>query len=787
MKRASGNRAAAAIAAGVVLAIAYPAAEASAEIENVVVTARKREEPVQEVPLAITAISGVQMEKSGIDDLGDLQYQTASLFLRPASASSQSLFLIIRGQSQADTLLTTDSSVGVYVDNVYVPRQLGLKGALYDIERVEVIKGPQGTLFGRNTTGGAINITTKRPDYDGFHGFIEGEYGRFDRTVVGGAINIPVVQDKFAVRLTGKFDAHDGYGRSLLDGSERADNEEYLARIGIVIDPTEKLNISITGDYQHLEGRGAVHQLVYPGTFDPANGVIPAGIIQAGIDVGGLNPADIPNGPTFLPGVTAGYNYLNSLSVGQRGLSYENYAQPFEGVGFETYGIGGTITVDLDWSQIKSVTGYREFNRFSRLDLDASEVNLFRGDNFTKAHFFSQELQLLGTSFDDKLEWVVGGFYSDEGGNDVNTNYALNALNPFNPNISDGLVTNKSWAIFAQTTYHITDALSLTAGGRYTKEKKSLVARNRFYNGAGGFNCNIPTDPAIKPDPNVCEGFFSDTFDGWSWLFSADYKVTDGALVYAKTSRSFRGGGQNLRGTTDPTSFTPFAPEFAQDYEIGVKADFLDRRVRLNLAGYITDYNDIQRSVIKSTPQGGIVTLLQNAAKGVIKGFELEATAIPVEGLTLKGTVSLTDAKYKEFTDVNPLTGLPRDRSGEPFVVPKWTYSASARYDVPIGENTLGFQVDWYYQSGVNFLPAKNAAVPAGTGFQNGYGLLNARIDFEIEAWGVEVALYGKNLTNEKYLVDAVDFTNSALSHASGVIGEPRIWGIQLKKKFGAN
>ena len=757
------------------------------EIENVVVTARKREEPVQEVPLAITAISGVQMEKAGMDDLSDLQYQTASLFLRPASASSSSLFLIIRGQSQADTLLTTDSSVGVYIDNVYVPRQLGLKAALYDIERVEVIKGPQGTLFGRNTTGGAINITTKRPDYDGFHGFIEGEYGRFDRTVVGGAVNIPVVQDKFAVRLTGKFDARDGYGHSLLDGSKRADNEESLARIGIVIDPTEHVNISITGDYQHLEGRGAVHQLVYPGQFNPGAGIIPAGILSAGIDVGGLIPSDIPNGPTFLPGVTAGYNYLNSISVGQRGLSYNNYAQPFEGVGFETYGIGGTITVDLGWSEFKSITGYREFNRFSRLDLDASPVNLFRGDNFTKAHFFSQELQLLGTAFDDRLEWVFGGFYSDEGGNDVNTNYALNAVNAFNPNISDGLVTNKSWALFAQTSYHITDALSLTAGGRYTKEKKSLIARNRFFNGVNGFNCNIPNDPAIKPDPNVCEGFFSSTFDGWSWLFSLDYKLNEGTLLYAKTSRSFRGGGQNLRGTTDPTSFTPFAPEFAQDYEIGIKADFLENRLRLNLAGYITDYSDIQRSVIKSTPQGGIVTLLQNAAKATIKGLEFEATAIPVDGLTLKGTLAMTDAKYNEFTDVNPLTGLPRDRSGEPFVIPKWTYSASVRYDLPVGENTLGFQVDWYHQSGVNFLPSKNAAVPAGTGFQKGYGLLNARIDFEIEAWGVEVALYGKNLTNEKYLVDAVDFTNSALSHASGVIGEPRIWGIQLKKKFGGD
>jgi iron complex outermembrane receptor protein len=769
---------------GTVLVSIVPGVAWAAEIENVVVTARKREELVQDVPLAITAISGFQMEKAGIDDLSDLQYQTASLFLRPASAASSSLFLIIRGQSQADTLLTTDSSVGVYIDNVYVPRQLGLKAALYDIERVEVIKGPQGTLFGRNTTGGAINITTRRPHYDGVDGFIEGEYGRFDRTVLGGAVNIPVVQDKFAVRLTGKFDQRDGYGRSLIDGSDRADNEEYLGRIGVTIDPTENVNISITGDYQHLKGRGAVHQLVYPGQFNPGAGIIPAGILAAGIDVGGLNPADIPNGPTFLPGVTAGYNYLNSISVGQRGLSYDNYAQPFEGVGFETWGIGGTITVDLGSSEFKSITGYREFNRFSRLDLDASPVNLFRGDNFTKAHFLSQELQLLGTAFDDSLEWVFGGFYSDEGGNDINTNYALNAVNAFNPNISDGLVTNKSWALFAQTTYHVTDALSLTAGGRYTKEKKSLIARNRFYNGAGGFNCNIPNDPVIKPDPNVCEGYFSSTFDGWSWLFSADYKLNDGALVYAKTSRSFRGGGQNLRGTTDPTSFTPFAPEFAQDYEIGVKADFLDNRVRLNLAGYITDYSDIQRSVIKSTPQGGIVTLLQNAAKGIIKGVEFEATAVPTDGLTLKGSLALTDAKYKEFTDINPLTGLPRDRSAEPFVIPKWTYSVGARYDVPVGDNTLGFQVDWYYQSGINFLPSKNAAIPANTGFQNGYGLLNARIDFQIEAWNLEIAVYGKNLTNEKYLVDAVDFTNSALSHASGVIGEPRIWGIQFKKRF---
>ncbi|MGE0666940.1 MAG: TonB-dependent receptor [Sphingomonadales bacterium] len=772
------------VAACAVIGAGPMAAQAQTKLESVTVSARKREEAAQTVPLAITALSAADLEQQGVEELLDIQYQTPGLFLRPVAGSPSSTILILRGQSQADSLLTTDASVGVYVDGVYVPRQLGLRASLYDIEHVEVVKGPQGTLYGRNTTGGAVSITTAKPSHDGFGGFAEAGYGRFDAWEAGAAVNLPLVADKLAVRLTGQFRDRDGYGRSAFLDEERADDNQVLARVGIMADPNDKVNVSITGEYQRAKNKGAIHQLAYPTAFNLGAGIVPAGVIATAVEIGALNPADIPSGPTFVPGLFAGFDYLQGLVGGVGGNIYTNTAGDPEFAFFEAYGLAATITVDLGWADLKSITGYREFTNNRIIDLDGSPLHIFRGELFSHSSFVSEEVQLVGNSFSDRLEWVLGAFYSSESGHEVNANYALNAINPANPATNDGDVSNSSWAAFAQGTYAITDALRFTAGVRYTEETKKLTSRN--FSGEGPFyQCSLPTDPDIRPDPNVCEAYFSDTFDAVSWLFSLDYRLTDTVLAYAKSSRGFRGGGQNLRGSSDPVSFMPFAPETATDFELGIKADMLDQRLRLNLAGYVTKYKEIQRSVIFPTPQGNVVTILTNAAKATISGFEAEATAIPVDGLTLKASASLTDAEYDEFMDIDPVTRLPRDRSDELFAIPKWTYSASARYDLPVGENTLGLQLDWYWQSKVDFSPSSGPGVPASVGVQKAYGLLNARLDFYVEAWDLEVAVFGRNLANEKYFVDFVDFTSTPIGHVVGVVGEPRVWGIQLKKRFG--
>lgn len=752
-------------------------------IDEVVVSARRREESLQDVPMAISAFSADDLARHGVAEFKDIQYRTPGLFLRPVAGSPSSTVLSLRGQTQADSLLTTDSSVGVYVDGVYVPRQLGLKSALYDIEHVEVLKGPQGTLYGRNTTGGAVGLRTVRPDHDGVHGFLEGEYGRFDRINLGGAVNVPLVEDRLAMRAVVRRQQRDGYGRSTFLNRDLADNDEWLLRLAFDAVLSERVHLAVTGQYQDLDQSGAIHQLTFPGTLDLAAGQIPASAIAAGVELGELDPADLATaGPTFVPGVMAGFAFLESqLLGGPDGNLFTNTAGDREFVSFESHSLAATLTVELPWGELVSTTGYRKFENARTIDLDGTFLGLFRGELNSESEFISQELHLLGSAFEERLDWIVGAYYSNEEGDEQNPNFALNAINPNNPAASDGSIDNSSWALFGQGSYAVNERVNVTAGLRYTEETKKLTSRN-FVGAGPNPICNLPDDPVARPDPNVCEARFSDTFSDWSWLLSVDYSFEHPTLLYARTSRGFRGGGQNLRGNTDITSFIAFEPEYATDYEVGIKTDLFDRRLRLNLAAYYTDYEDIQRSVIFPTPEGNVVTVLVNAAEATIRGLEFDALAQLGDHWSIEAGLALVDASYDEFIDVDPVTRGPRDRSNEDFNTPKWTSDLLLRYERDVQGNRLGMQVHGYWQSSVNYNPASR---PPGAGRQGSYALYNARVDLHIPRWDLDLVLFGRNLTNKTYFVDKVDFTTS-LGYIVGVVAEPRTWGLQVKKRFGS-
>ena len=762
---------------------AVAATASSGAIEEIVVTARKREESLQDVPVAVSAFSGNDLARQSVQEFIDLNAQLPGVYVSMVQHHASMATVAIRGQAQADTLMTTDSSVGVYVDGINLPRQQGLNANMFDIERVEVLKGPQGTLYGRNTTGGAINVVTRKPDYDGVHGFLEGTGGNENFTQVAGAVNVPLAETA-AARIAVQKTDQDGWGESRVTGNDLYDQDELFVRGSFMADPTDRLNILVQADYLKVDENGAAEKLLQPGgnPFDPANvrGSTPA--IVAGVELGVLNPADIPSaanpvpGPTFVSGVMAGYAAMAAYADGEL-LKTDSGTDTFSDA--TLWGGGVTISYDLtDTLTIQSISGYRNWEADGQLDMDGTPFSILHPLMQADADFFSQELQLLGAS--DRFDWVVGAYYSKEDGEDGSTTTAVAAINPFQPNVLDGHVENSSWAVFGQGTYSVTDRMNVTAGLRYTEEKKKLTSSNRVFNQlTQQFVCELP--PGGVPI-DQCAASFSDSFNDPSWLLAADYRLNDGVMVYGSIAKGFRGGGQNLRGGSDPSSFSAFEPETATTYEVGLKGDFFDRLARLNAAAYFTDYQDIQRSIIVPGSGGNVVTILTNAAEAEITGFELEGWLYPTEHLTLFATVGYMDFEYKDFSSLGQDGVTVIDRTGEPISLPGWQYSLSARYDQPIGPNLLGLQVDYSWQDEFNDSPT-SVAPDANT--IESVGLWNARLEYTLIDAGVTLALWGKNLSDEVYVAHTTDFSGN-IGHTVGVISRPRSFGLTARWDLGS-
>lgn len=736
---------------------------ASSGIEDIVVTARKRAESVQDVPVAITAMSGDQMVDRSVKDITDIAASTPSFFAQTSSADPAALLVSMRGQSATDALMTLDSPVGVYVDGVYLPRSIGLRAAMVDIERVEVLRGPQGTLFGKNTTGGAVSITTRQPDLletGGFVSMILGERGKMEAT---GALNVPLVRDVLAVRAVVQYSGNNGYGRNLL-GQRIGGDVTKTGRLNVAFAPSDRLRVNLSADYQRIKGDGIITRLSW---LNPIGGAAPlpapTNLLRATLAQQGL--ADTPANRA------TAYAFLEQALLGNgTGSFYDAPTTSPQSNEYEGYGVSGTIEYDVsDYLSVKSITANRWADRDSYVDFDGTPMVLFEPHYVTQSKVFSQELQLLSDPA-ERLSWILGGYYSKETGNEFTVSRTLPPILPTNPGISDGDVTNKSVAVFGQANYRVSDAVRVTAGLRWTEETKSLLTRNR-----NALGCNIPTSIRIN---GACEGYLSDTYSDWSYLVSLDWTPGSGTLFYARTSRGFKGGGQNLRGqASDPRTFNPFRPETVTDYEVGAKLDLFDRRLRMNLAGYHAIYEDIQRSTSIQPPVGSATTLITNAAKAKINGIEAEITAQPTDRLTLNVNSSYTDAGYSRFID--PILG---DRSDERFPVPRWTLATNLTYELPTSLGDLKFIAGWNWRSATSLRPA---ALVQSSVTQKAYGLVDTRISLHVDAIDADVAVFAKNLFDKKYIVGAVDLDRT-LGYNIVNVGTPRLIGVEFRKSFGS-
>ncbi|PEQ10901.1 TonB-dependent receptor [Novosphingobium sp. PC22D] len=782
-------------------------------LEEIIVTARKRAENLQETPVAITAMTGGMLEERQITNVAEVARFAPNVNISPVaniSGSSASITSFIRGVGQTDFNITVDPGVGVYVDGVYVARSVGALLDMADISSVQVLRGPQGTLFGKNTIGGAIVVNSVEPQYD-FDMKLEAATGRFNRADFKGMVNVPL-SDILAMRAVASYETRDGYQKRLFDGGRQGNKDSFGGRIAFKWEPTDKLTVNLSGDINIRREEMAASTLV--DLFESPN------LLQV-VDLNGRT--------VVFPSSTYAWNKLQG-GAGFCGADGElapvndprcattqwitgDIDSTWSGAknqsDFDLWGTNLTLDYDFGDISLKSISSYRDQKATIQFDFDGTPHPYLTLTNNIDLWQASQELQLTGSVLNDRVKFVLGGYYLKEKGQDKN-----NLLFGFADFFSGGKIDNDSYAAYLQATIEVTDRLSITPGIRYTDETKrfdpSFQTINVDYTAPLGQAGIIPypegvfiafsqcvtgqpepllvTDPASPlfgfPLPGGCEPAATNPGGNhifpavqvavkakeWTPAISADYKITDDILVYASYSKGFKNGGFTQRVFPAEQVAPEFRPEFVESYELGLKTELLDRRLRLNFAAFMSNYDDIQVVVSE-----GIAPRARNAGSGRIKGFEVEGEASPTDWLSLTFGVGYLDAYYRS---IDPLA-FPVNLDSKFAFVPEWTGSASFNADVYEGDmGRLALRGDWSYQS-ETFKDAINSPQLR----QPGYSVFGASASFTEKSEHFTVTAGVTNLTDERYIQGGyVD--PFVAGTAVATYSRPREWFLKLAYKY---
>ncbi|WP_417320681.1 TonB-dependent receptor [Emcibacter sp.] len=749
-------------------------------LEEITVTARKREENLQDTPISITAFSAGGLEARGISDISQIGEFTPNLVFdntAAIAATSSAAAIYIRGVGQIDWALPTDPGVGLYVDGVYIARSVGGVMDLLDVERVEVLKGPQGTLFGRNTIGGAMSITTKKP-HEELEGYAEATIGSYDRTDLRFGINVPLSETFFA-NFAGSRKKRNGYVKNLLPGGpDLGDEDAWAGRAAFrwLASDNLEINLAIDGTREREAPAANVLIGVDEGQFFPmvTNNVIPLRTDYHGLPVPSAvcsdmsNPARLSDTSCWNAQWIAGPFETYSQHTTQNEFVNNIIGRPMEPKAeLDLWGVSLDVDYDINESiTLKSITAYREVEGYWARDVDHSPLLILQTVNEFTQEQFTQEFQVLGNSMEGKLNWIVGLYYFNETGNHIDVIEIPGAV--FD---SGGSIDNTSKAVFGQATYDFTNKLSLTLGARYTDEDKkfdpdSTVAQD---NGLG-----YPVGTAVLPITGVGEQK-AEVFDIHANLA---YRWTEELMTYASYSEGYKGGTFTQR-VFPPRDDIPLAdPETVKAYELGFKSTWADNRVRLNGAFFLTDYTDMQVNVTERSPGGtdadiGIIT--RNAAAAEIKGAELELIAVPDEHWIIEAGLGYLDAKYTDLTQPAIDAGLTLDHM---FVnTPEWSINVGVAYTINLTDDwSVTPRLDYAFTSKI-----ANDAKNTPELIQDKLHLLNAVIMFADaeDKWNVNVGV--RNLTDETYLVAGDNSTDGVIE---GVYARPREWYLSVKRKF---
>lgn len=725
--------------------------------------------------------------QTNITDLGDF---APNVKLEPATGlQGNSIAAFIRGIGQSDASFALEPGVGVYIDDIYYGTTFGAVMDLTDLERVEVLRGPQGTLAGKNSVGGAIRLFTAEPDADE-GGFVEATYGRFDRIDIRASAGFAITDELFA-RISGVSNSRDGYMKRLdyacvnpssgfpVTGDANDDcvlgteggRDLQAVRLALRYAPVgAPIEINLRADYADDNSQIVATKLLYAGnpsvrSYDAAN---PRG--------------GIPFDSRFLTGEES---YTTYATYGTGG----NYTTPFGPPGLqpttqiapggfsveprataESWGIAGTVDVELTPDlALKSITGYRTAEGTSGIDVDGSPLSILLQEFTYRHEQFTQELRLSGQFGDGLVDATVGGFYYDADDLLTGRNQIPTLLFDF---LSDDLVTNRSISGFGHVELHLTDRFDLIGGLRYTDDKKTYNYTRVNLDGSE------PSGAFFTPNfLLVGLNGLSGTFEGnrLDYRIGANYDLADDLMVYAQVSTGYKGGGINPRPSA-PDQVRTFGPEKLTTYEAGFKSQLFDRRVRLNGAVFLNDYTDIQ--LVRYQCPDSIVlscSVPSNAGNAEILGFELEAFAEPIDGLTFDGSVGYLDFDYTEIT--NPATLVTQDMIA-PFIS-KWQLSAGLQYEAEMaGGATITPRLDWSYRSDFFYNSINNPFNEI-----EGYSMFNGRIAYDSAdgLWQLSAAV--TNIFDEFYYTGKSENIGS-FGVVTGNPGRPREWSVTLRREF---
>jgi iron complex outermembrane recepter protein len=748
-------------------AFAQDATDAESGIAEIVVTAQKRTENLRDVPISITAVGAEELKQRNITNIEDLQFGTPNVITYSDDSSNPNI--IIRGIGSASRNIGFESSLGAYIDGVYQGRNNTLFQDLNDVERVEILRGPQGTLFGKNTISGAISVTTRQPTND-LEGSVRGDYGNYNAFRLSGNVSGPIVTDTVFAKLSGYRSKSDGYTRNLSGKGPKLLNGEdsYGVRGALRIKASDNFEFTVRGDLSISKENG---------TGD--------GEVFAVIS----NPFDIPD---------------DSVRPDNRTISIDGNSA------VRTRIAGASATAD--WTvgdhTVTSITAYRTLDTsYFGQDADLTSFDYISQDFTDNSKQFSQEIRLASPD-DGRFKYVIGAFYYRQTSDSVRDTKLGADFTPLldaiydisGPLVSsdristDTQVKTKSLAGFVNASFDITSRLSLIGGVRMTRETKNLavsqavpgyVGKPFIFNPDGPLYLNLArtTDRLSQTEVSPTAGL--------------QYKIGERANIYARYSKGFKSGGWNaeLLAPNSVPDTVPvinsdyfdvtevrFQPESVQNYEVGYKGDILDRRLRINAAGFYSSYNDIQISRFV----GGLVGYETTNANARIKGFELELTALPTDGLTLSANLGYTDGKFRQSDNCGNACV-----SGSRLNVPKWTIGAAVGYEKQIMSNgNLSARLDYAYRGSDSGSGPASSTDPTIETRENtkisGFSVIDGRIAIGLDN-GFELAVWGKNLLNKTYLTNRQIESNNALFgvlHDARSFGAPRTYGISASYEF---
>ena len=763
---------------GAIAALGHPAAWAQTgpdatagdSLADIVVTAQKRAESLQSLPLAVSAVSAQTIEAKGIADISTLTAVAPSIAVTTAPASTANTSVFIRGVGDQEPILTADAPVSIYVDGIVLGRSTGAIFDLVDLERIEVLRGPQGTLYGRNTIGGAVNFITARPA-ETFGIKQKFTYGSFDQWQSRTTLDTgDIAGTGLKARLSYIHREQDGY----VDDITAPDNRDPGAlnidavRAALRFDNGGAFRADYAFDFNHREGFAAAFQ--------------PTVVSNRLLQFMAQSPALGGDGPI------ASTKRLSALVVDDDGLTTD-----------KVWGHTLTLEADLGASlTLRSLTGYRRWKNDSRgEDLDGQgrilglavspallaggpfiplgirEATFFSSTNTRSQKQWTQEFNLIG-SIGDKFDFVTGVFYFTETSKELNPQYP-NVVIPSAIPITVGDTTltsffvplttilsyrhkSDSYAAFAQGTYKLTDALSITGGIRYTRDSKELNQ--------------------TSPNPRLLER----KFERVNWALSAEYRISPDVMTYARVVTGYKAGGFSARAVN-----AGYDPETMTSYEVGLKSELFDRRLRFNATAFLADRKDlqIQQSSIGSN---GARSIVVNAGKARYQGVELETQALLATGLTVSASVGYVDRDYLEFFIRDPANDQLVDVANSARFIhsPATTINASVQYDFPrfdVGQ--LSLALDYNYRGKIYMTPTLIGTPLRDAIAGDPRSLFGARFTLsQVNVAGSEatIALWGRNLTNRKYRIHGIDF--GSLGYAGNVYGEPRSIGVDVTLKL---